>query len=400
MSKQLKLRRGTTAQHSTFTGAEGEVTVDTTKDTLVVHDGTTAGGIPLATEASVTSKQPLDAELTTLAGMSSSRATYLASTQGFGFRNRIINGDMRIDQRNAGASVAVVSGLAFPVDRNQVVVNAASGSTAQRSTQAPAGFTNSLVVTIGTGASPTASQQGRILQPIEGLNCSDLAWGTASAAPVTISFWVRSSVTGTYAGGLYGGGAYIFTYAISAANTWEYKTVTIPGPTTGSWPTDNSASINVNFDLGTGSNYQGTAGSWTTGALWSTSSSVKLCATSGATFYITGVQLEAGSVASPFERRDYGRELMMCQRYYVGTQFAGGFAGCYTTNGWITGAFSFPVQMRAVPTVTFTASAAGVVGTPSANGTTATGCRATISATGTVNANAYIDSFYSATAEL
>lgn len=276
------------------------------------------------------------------------------SGSSMGFRNRIINGDMRIDQRNAGASVAVVSSLVFPVDRNQVVVNAASGSTAQRSTQAPAGFTNSLVVTIGTGASPTAAQQGRIIQPIEGLNCSGLAWGTASAAPVTISFWVRSSVTGTYAGGLYGGGAYIFTYSVSAANTWEYKTVTIPGPTTGSWPTDNSASINVNFDLGTGTNYQGTAGSWAAGTLWSTSSAVKLCATTGATFYITGVQLEAGSVATPFERRDYGRELMMCQRYYqtVGTPAASDFMYQYysSTNQVDYFPISFSVPMRSSAT--------------------------------------------------
>jgi hypothetical protein len=316
--------------------------------TTIAGYGITNAYTKTEVDASLATKQATDTELTTLAGMSNNRATFLASNEGFGFRNRIINGDMRIDQRNAGASVAVVSGLAFPVDRNYVVVNAASGSTAQRSTQAPAGFTNSLVVTIGTGASPTAAQQGRILQPIEGLNCSDLAWGTASAAPVTISFWVRSSVTGTYAGGLYGGGAYIFTYAIAAANTWEYKTVTIPGPTTGSWPTDNSASINVNFDLGTGSNFQGTAGTWTAGALWSTSSSVKLCATSGATFYITGVQLEAGSVASPFERRDYGRELMMCQRYYEQTGYGIGRSSSTSKMDLV---WSWKVEKRATPSV-------------------------------------------------
>ena len=236
-----------------------------------------------------------------------------------GNRNRIINGDMRIDQRNAGASISVVAGLAFPVDRTQVVINAASGSTAQRTTQVPAGFTNSLAVTVGTGASPTAAQQGRILHVIEAFNSADLAWGTSSALSVTLSFWVRSSVTGAFAGGLYGASttqSYVFTYAIASANTWEYKTVTIPGPTSGTWATDNSAGVNVNFDLGTGSNFQGTAGSWVVGTAWATSGSVKLCTTNGATFYITGVQLEPGSVATPFERRSYGAELVLCQRYY------------------------------------------------------------------------------------
>jgi hypothetical protein len=225
--------------------------------------------------------------------------------------------------------------------------------------------------TVGTGASPAAGDANRIYQQIEGLNCFNLAWGTSDAQAVTLSFWVRASVTGTYAVGFYGAGAtvysYITTYTISSANTWTYITLTIPGPTVGTWPTDNSASINVNWDLGTGSTYQSTAGSWTAGTFWATSGSTKIVQTTGATFYITGVQLEAGTTASPFEYRQYGTELALCQRYAT-SSFPSGTA--WAQNAGTTGAYAylalvnsttagfgvsmpFPVQMRTAPTVTY-----------------------------------------------
>ena len=271
-----------------------------------------------------------------------------------GFRNRIINGDMRIDQRNAGASVSFNSSSNLPVDRWKTYNTVGSGSTAQRSTTAPAGFNNSILFTVGTGASPSAADECRFFQPIEGFNVADLGFGTASAQSVTISFRVRSSITGTYALNLRndaGNRSYVATYTIDAANTWETKTVTIVGDTSGTWATDNSTGIMLRFDLGSGSNANTTAGAWQAGNFGRTSACVSWIATSGATFYITGVQLEAGSVATPFERRPYGTELQLCQRYF--TTFlgqstysrAGVGVGVGTTS--VTIGVSLPVPMRA-----------------------------------------------------
>lgn len=245
-------------------------------------------------------------------------ATNFNAASTFGFKNRIINGAMVIDQRNAGASVSIGS-TQYPVDRFAASIQQGSGHTAQRSSTAPSGFINSVLITIGTGASPAAGNVSRIFQGIEGFNVLDLNWGSSNAQTITLSFWVRSSLTGTFAGGIYNGASnrtYVFTYTINSANTWEQKTLTIAGDTTGTWSTDNTAGMYVNWDLGSGSTYQGTAGVWAAGSAWATSGSVKLAATSGATFYITGVQLEKGSTATSFDYRPYGTELMLCQRYY------------------------------------------------------------------------------------
>jgi hypothetical protein len=280
--------------------------------------------------------------------------TTYAST-GVGFRNRIINGDMRIDQRNAGASVTLTAAVGYPVDRF-IVTATTTTLTVQQGTAAPAGFTNSLQVTNGTGASPSAAQFNGFAQNIEGFNVSDLGWGAAGAQTVTLSFWVRSSVTGTYAGRLGNVGdnrVYVFTYTIVAANTWEFKTITIVGDTTGTWNTNNTRGIQLLFDLGSGSNFNGTAGSWGTSNSTRTSGSVNWTATSSATFNITGVQLEAGSVATPFERRDYGRELMMCQRYFQRITLSGISLAAF--GSWYLNR-SFFVPMRAAPTITWTGS--------------------------------------------
>jgi hypothetical protein len=282
----------------------------------------------------------------------------ISAVNSLGFRNRIINGNMVIDQRNNGASVNITAGNAYPVDRF-VVAAATTTFTVQRGTAAPGGFTNSLQVTNGTGASPSAAQFNGVVQEIEGFNIADLGWGTANASTVTLSFWVRSSVTGTYAGRL--GNAtdtrvYVFTYTISAANTWEYKTITVVGDTTGTWNTNNTRGIQLIFDLGSGSNLNGTAGVWGTSNSTRASGSVNWTATSSATFNITGVQLEAGSVATPFEQIDYGRELIMCQRYFQRwDSSADAFArvcvgACYVTNGFV-GVFNLPVTMRSTPTL-------------------------------------------------
>lgn len=237
-----------------------------------------------------------------------------------GFRNRIINGDMRIDQRNAGASVTPAA-LEYQIDRWRYFASQASKITMgqnQGSVTPPAGFTNYLGLTSSSAYSVLAADFFGYQQFIEGLNASDLAWGTANAQAVTLSFWVRSSLTGTFGGSIQNSGtnrSYPFSYTINAANTWEQKTVTIPGDTSGTWLTTNGRGIAVNLMIGVGSNNSGTAGSWAGSDYRSATGATSVVGTSGATFYITGVQLEAGTVASPFERRPYGTELQLCKRY-------------------------------------------------------------------------------------
>jgi hypothetical protein len=272
-----------------------------------------------------------------------------------GFRNRIINGDMRIDQRNAGASVDLSgASFAYAVDRFAGYKQTAGASgTAQRTVVAPDGFNNSFAITVSTGATATGGEQNFIQHGIEGFNVADLGWGTAAAKAVTISFWVRSSLAGTYGFGVTNSAAnraYVASYTISAANTWEYKTVTIPGDTVGTWLTDNGMGIRLRFDYGSGPSVRITAGVWGSTFGNTVSAQANLVGTSGATFYITGVQLEAGSVATPFERRPYGTELALCQRY---AQLNTAAAGKANTGGG-AGAFYVPmmVQMRAAPTVT------------------------------------------------
>jgi len=233
-------------------------------------------------------------------------------------RNRIINGAMVIDQRNAGASVTPTDGQ-YSVDRWKTSLNVASKFSLQQSTTAPAGFINSLLATSLSSYSIGAGEVTGVQQLFEGLNVADLAWGTASAATVTLSFWVRSSLTGTFGGSLRNSAAnrsYPFSYTISSANTWEQKSVTIAGDTSGTWLTTNGIGIQLYFSLGAGSTFSSTAGSWQSGNYISTTGAVSVVGTNGATFYITGVQLEKGTVATPFEFRSFGQELALCQRYF------------------------------------------------------------------------------------
>jgi len=283
-------------------------------------------------------------------------------------RNRIINGDMRIDQRNAGASVTINAAAAtYALDRWFGFGQASDGVfTIQRSTTAPTGFTNSLLVTVTTADASLGSTQNYVLaQYIEGFNCADFGWGAAGAQTVTLSFWVRSSVTGTYSGSLRNGAvnrSYPFTYSISAANTWEYKTVTVAGDTTGTWATDSTSGPQVIFSLGAGSTLSGTAGAWAGSNLVGATGATNLIATNGATFYVTGVQLEVGTAATPFERRLFGQELALCQRYYW-TSTQSGVAATqrmFLSNTGSTVRFFhsyYPVTMRANPTISGTVSA-------------------------------------------
>ena len=274
-------------------------------------------------------------------------------------RNRIINGDMRIDQRNAGASVNLISSGIYGVDRWFGVEDSDGTMTMQRSTNAPAGFTNSLAFTTGT-ADPSLAATQYVLaeQMIEGVNTYDLGWGTASARTVTLSFWVRSSLTGTFGGSLrnidYTRG-YPFTYSISVANTWEFKSVTIPGDTSGTWSTDTSVGIRVDFGLGVGSTFSGTAAAWANGNFVSATGAVSVIGTASATWFVTGVQLEVGSAATPFERRLYAQELFLCQRYYQVLLEQLVYEGTVNGGSLPINNIAFPVPMRVMPSTSLTA---------------------------------------------
>jgi len=294
-----------------------------------------------------------------------------APTGSMGFRNRILNGDCRIDQRNAGASSTPATDT-YTLDRWGYAASQASKFTVQQnaaSVTPPAGFTNYLGATVASAVTIGASDFFWIQQFIEGYNIADLGWGAAGAQTVTLSFWVRSSLTGTFGGALQNSAnnrSYPFTFTISAANTWEYETVTIPGDTAGTWLTTNGKGIRLSFGLGVGSDRTGTAGAWAAANYASATGATSVVGTAGATFYVTGVQIEAGSVASPFERRPYGEMLMLCQRYFaksynvdvaIGTSTG---VGCLSLRNWdSTGSRSavplltrYPVSMRAAPTLT------------------------------------------------
>jgi hypothetical protein len=227
---------------------------------------------------------------------------------------------MMVDQRFGGGS-ATATADTYCVDRWAIGYGGpVNAFTATRSDTVPVGFKNSLLLTAGTGASAGAAGYAYLRQMIEGVNIYDLNWGTANAQAITISFWVRSSLTGTF-GILFrnsgGSRAYGATYVISSGDTWEQKTITVPGDTGGTWLTTTGIGIGIYFDLGIGSNYEVSSGSWQTFSNGlGVSGTTKLTATSGALLYITGVQLEKGSTASAFEFRPYGHELELCRRYY------------------------------------------------------------------------------------
>jgi hypothetical protein len=237
------------------------------------------------------------------------------------FKNRIINGAMVIDQRNAGASVTPTSGQ-YLVDRWRAGLSAASKYSVQQnagSVTPPAGFSNYLGVTSLSAYSVSAGDIFFVGQRLEGFNTSDLNFGTASAQTITVSFWVRSSLTGTFCVAI-GNSAftrsYVATYTVSSANTWEYKTISITGDTTGTWVgATNGVGLYMNFTLGAGSTYNTTANTWAAGEFYSVTGATSVVGTNGATFYITGVQLEKGSNATSFDYRPYGTELALCQRY-------------------------------------------------------------------------------------
>lgn len=285
-----------------------------------------------------------------------------AAASPFGLKNRIINGDMVISQRNGTSSVTPTDGQ-YTVDRFFAGLTQASKFSVQQVTDAPTGFVNSLRATSLSAYSVGTSDTFLISQIIEGLNVADLGWGTASAQTVTLSFWVKSSLTGTFGGVLKNSAAnrsYPFSYTISSANTWEKETITIPGDTSGTWLTTNGIGIYVIFGLGGGSTFSGTAGSWTAGNLSQVTGGTSVVGTNAATWQVTGVQLERNTTATPFEWIPYGTELQLCQRYcqiftsedYGYTRFGSGLNYSTSLNVSI---IPFYLPMRTAPSMTYSA---------------------------------------------
>ena len=295
-----------------------------------------------------------------------------------GFKNRIINGAMVIDQRNAGASG---TSNTYTIDRWLFNANLTTKGTWQQNAGAvtpPTGFINYWGFTSNSAYSVASGDNFNLLQKVEGFNCSDLGWGTANAQTVTLSFWVRSSLTGTFGGSFTNSAnnrSYPFTYTINAANTWEQKSITIAGDTSGTWLTTNGTGIHLWFGLGVGSTLVGSAGSWSGNFYVSATGATSVVGTSGATFYITGVQLEKGSTATSFDYRPYGTELALCQRYFEKSynqetvpgvaSFTPGFASSVSSSNAPTQAngCTFKVFKRASPTVVTFNAVTGASGT-------------------------------------
>ena len=301
--------------------------------------GNVATGNVTVTDSTISATGNITGGNVISSGSISAGGNYLSSQPSF--RNLIINGDMRVNQRGTS-----VTSSGYTVDRWGYYGNLASKATVAGSSTAPPGYTNSLLATSSSAYSVAATDIFVLRQYIEGNNIAHLGWGTANAKTVTLSFWVRSSLTGTFGGVLKNAAedrCYPYSYTISSANTWEQKSITIAGDTTGTWGTGNGSGIQLTFGLGVGTTYSGTAGAWSgTNYLASATGATSVVGTNGATFYVTGVQLEVGSGASDFEFLPIDIQLRRCQRY-----FYKGLVICVATGAiGLTPNRTYPVYLR------------------------------------------------------
>ena len=276
-----------------------------------------------------------------------------------GRKNMIINGAMTVSQRNGTTDTTVASGAIYTIDRWKLGGSQSSKLSVQQSTVAPTGFKNSAKITVQSAVSIGNGDYFGLCTDLEGQDVAHLSFGSASAQQVTLSFWVRSSLTGTFGFALReqcagSSRSYATNYAISSADTWEKKTITISGDESGTWSTDNTAGLGFWFDLGSGSDFHGSANTWEGANDNTTSGTVSVIGTGSATWYISGVQLELGSVATDFEHRTYGEELYLCQRYYESTPALDAATSARQQICFGSGALQglhFDVRKRAVPTV-------------------------------------------------
>lgn len=278
-----------------------------------------------------------------------------------GRRNLVINGDMRISQRLGSSGENDLSGTSdgYGVDRFQTWQGGGGEIKIQQSTNAPPGFTNSVLNTVNTADTSVAASEYYMIQTrIEGFDTHHLGWGTSNAKDVTISFWVRSSVSGTYSFSLWRDNQtynYVTDYTINNTNTWEYKTITIPGPTGGTWATNSGIGIGLWWDLGSGTTYStATTETWGQNNKFRVPSQTSWIGTGSAEFRLTGVQLEVGKNATEFEHRSIGEELALCQRYFTRLYFPNSTyvaQGALQNSSNIRGSMiHLPTTLRSVPT--------------------------------------------------
>jgi hypothetical protein len=338
-----------------------------------IIDGTSgvtfpAGGVgnPAGAVVGTTDTQTLTNKTLTAPVLGTPASGILTSCTGVnydGFKNRIINGAMVIDQRYAGVETNPAISFNYYLDRWFVKSTVAGkfkvGQNAGSVTP-PSGFTKYLGITSLAATSLSGTEEYQVRQNIEGLNVTDLDWGTANAQTITLSFKVYSSLTGTFGGALRNATdvrSYPFSYSIPTANTWTTISITIAGDTSGTWATDNGIGIQVIFGLGVASARSGPAGAWAAATYSSSTGAVSVVGTSGATWYVTGVQFEKGSTATSFDYVDYGRLLIQCQRYYWKTAGDSGSSYAAVGSGHMAGASApriyvkYPVQMRDIPTI-------------------------------------------------
>lgn len=333
----------------------GVTDTGTTPDQLLASINTSVN--TCVTQASAASASATaSASSATASATSASQALAAVASAAAAMRNKIINGDMAIDQRNNGSAVTAAfnSFGTFPVDRFSLNNGRTNGTTlvGVRDTSSPTGHLYNLKVTNTTGGVSAASDNVSIQHAIEGLNLADLLYGTANAKTVTVQFWVKASIAGAYAVAFRNGvpnRSYVTTVTVNSANTWEFKTIVVPGDTSGTWALSSAAGLYLTFDLGVGSTYNtSTLNAWQTGSFMGYASGVKLSATTGATFQVGGLQYELGSTATPFEYRNYGLELALCQRYF---QMLTGETGMAVSTSAAKIGGVLPVQMRAAPSV-------------------------------------------------
>jgi hypothetical protein len=280
-------------------------------------------------------------------------------------RNIIINGGMQVDQRNNGITSTASASAEYCIDRFTIQANVGTGHTTIQSNDAPDGFGHSLRLEVGSGSSPGADDFGRIYYSIEGYDVNCLNLGTAEVEAFTLSFYVKSSLSGTFGGTIKDEGApsatYTFSYTVSATNTWERHTVTVPAGTftSGTYGNTTSRGLLISWDLGEGANRSLSTGYSTTapGGQLGLTGGVKVLETAGATWLLTGVQLERGTRATPFEHRTYSEELLKCQRYFVKIRnLSNGVARTFIMGGFTStrafGGIALPT-MRIDPTTTF-----------------------------------------------